>query len=97
MDIAPELIQRASERDAAATRTVIEILHRPIIAMVHYLLSSDSLQRTEAVAQEIFLDLFGRLELFDGDGPMSFQSWVIMVVKDGCLLELNGTRRRHRA
>ena len=50
--IEPELVTRAPEGDESASRTIIERLHRPVLATIYRFLGSRFRDQVEDAAQE---------------------------------------------
>lgn len=92
--IEPELILLAQQGDQAASRRIIEDLHRPILAFAYRMLGPAYRPELEDIAQEIFLRLFRALHRFDTTRGVKFTTWVFTFVRNYCL-DLLKKRRLH--
>ena len=80
----PALVVRARKGDPDACRTLIEDLHRPVLAATYRLMGGGEQQHIEQIAQDAFVDAFCSLDDFD-PGRGSLGTWVLTFVRDRCL------------
>ena len=64
-DIPASTVQRAQRGDEAASREIVEALHRPILATIYRFLGPRWHRDVEDLAQEVFLKVFRALDRFD--------------------------------
>jgi RNA polymerase sigma-70 factor (ECF subfamily) len=83
IDLLPETIRSAQSGDEGACRTIIDTLHRPVIATIFRFLGPRWRQEVEDIAQEVFLKVFRAIDRFD---PMraKFTTWVYTFVRNHC-------------
>ena len=84
VDIDLEVVQLAQEGDDVACRTIIESLHRPVIATVYRFLGSRYRPEIEDIAQDIFLKVFRAIGRFDPQRGVKFTTWVYTFVRNHC-------------
>ena len=89
-----ETIRRAQAGDEDAARTIIERLHRPIIATLYRFLGPRYRSEYEDLAQEIFLKLFRSIDRFDPDRGVKFTTWTFTFVRNHCFDVLKKRRLR---
>jgi RNA polymerase sigma-70 factor (ECF subfamily) len=80
----PETTVLAAQRgDEAATRSILEILHRPVIAICFRFLGPRFRHEIEDIAQDVFLKVFRALAQYD---PLrsKFTTWVYTFVRNHC-------------
>lgn len=82
-DIPDEVVLAAARGDHAAARTIVEALHRPVIATIHRFLGPSWRQQVEDLAQEVFLKVFRALPTFDPERAR-FTTWVWTFVRNHC-------------
>ncbi|MCA8943723.1 MAG: sigma-70 family RNA polymerase sigma factor [Planctomycetes bacterium] len=83
-DIDPKTIELAQAGDAAASRAIIERLHRPVIATIYRFLGPRFRHETEDIAQDVFLKLFRAIERFDPSRGVKFTTWAYTFVRNHC-------------
>lgn len=83
-DLDRQTIERAQAGDQAASREIIQKLHRPIIATIYRFLGSRFRSEVEDIAQDIFLKVFRSIERFDPDRGVKFSTWVYTFVRNHC-------------
>ena len=83
-DLEAETVLRAQRGDEAACRTIIEELHRPILATIYRFLGSRFRSDVEDIAQDVFLKVFRSIDRFDADRGVKFTTWVYTFVRNHC-------------
>jgi RNA polymerase sigma-70 factor (ECF subfamily) len=83
IEIADDIVLAAQRGDEDASRTVIETLHRPIIATIFRFLGPRWRHEVEDLAQEVFLKVFRALPQFD-PRRAKFTTWVWTFVRNHC-------------
>jgi RNA polymerase sigma-70 factor (ECF subfamily) len=83
-ELDPEIVRRAQNGDESASRTIIEVLHRPVLATVYRFLGSRFRAEVEDIAQDIFLKVFRSLHRFDPSRGVKFTTWVYTFVRNHC-------------
>ena len=81
--ITKAIVLRAQQGDEGAERTIVDELQRPVIATIYRCLGPARGAEAEAIAQELFLDLFRNIGRFDAR-RMKFTTWVYELVRDRC-------------
>ncbi len=94
IDLDPDTISRAQNRDDAACRTIIEALHRPVIATIYRFLGQRFRSEVEDIAQDVFLKIFRAIERFDPQRGVKFSTWAYTFVRNHCFDVLK-KRRLH--
>ncbi len=84
VEIPYELIEAAIRGDQLASRKLVELLHRPILATMHRFLGKRFQNEVEDIAQDIFLKVFRALDRFDPDRGVKFTTWVFTFVRNHC-------------
>lgn len=79
-----EVVSRAQAGEEDACRTIIEVLHRPVLATIYRFLGSRFQADLEDIAQDIFLKLFRSIERFDRDRGVKFTTWTYTLVRNHC-------------
>jgi len=82
-DIPASTVQRAQRGDEAASREIVEALHRPILATIYRFLGPRWHRDVEDLAQEVFLKVFRALDRFDPERA-KFTTWVYTFVRNHC-------------
>jgi len=77
------LVQRARDGDEAASRAIVEELHRPVIATIFRFLGPAWRRDVEDIAQDVFLKVFRALPAFD-PARAKFTTWVYTFVRNHC-------------
>lgn len=77
------LVRAAQDGDEAASRTIVEELHRPVIATIFRFLGPGWRREVEDIAQEVFLKVFRALHSFD-PSRAKFTTWVYTFVRNHC-------------
>lgn len=77
------LVRAAQNGDPAASRTIVEELHRPVIATIFRFLGTGWRREVEDIAQEVFLKVFRALGTFD-PARAKFTTWVYTFVRNHC-------------
>lgn len=83
-DVPFETIQAAKADDQAAIRSIIEHLHRPMIATIYRFLGERFRGEVEDVAQDVFLKIFRSIHLFDQQRGVKFTTWTYSFVRNHC-------------
>jgi RNA polymerase sigma-70 factor (ECF subfamily) len=83
MDITNATVLLAQRGDESACRTIIERLHRPVIATIYRFLGPRHQHEVEDLAQDVFLKVFRALGQFDGKRSR-FTTWVYTFVRNHC-------------
>jgi RNA polymerase sigma-70 factor, ECF subfamily len=84
IDLDHTVVARAQAGDEDACRTIIEMLHRPVLATIYRFLGSRFQADLEDIAQDIFLKLFRSMERFDPDRGVKFTTWTYTLVRNHC-------------
>lgn len=82
-EVAASTVQRAQQGDQDACRSIVEALHRPVIATIYRFLGPGHQQEAEDLAQEVFLKVFRALGGFDPQRA-KFTTWVYTFVRNHC-------------
>lgn len=82
-EITATLVQQAQAGDDAASRAIVEALHRPVLATIHRFLGVGWRREVEDIAQEVFLKVFRALHAFD-PSRAKFTTWVYTFVRNHC-------------
>jgi RNA polymerase sigma-70 factor (ECF subfamily) len=82
-EITSSLVQDAQRGDQAACRTIVEALHRPVIATIFRFLGNGYRREVEDLAQEVFLKVFRAIGKFDPKRA-KFTTWVYTFVRNHC-------------
>jgi RNA polymerase sigma-70 factor (ECF subfamily) len=82
-EITEAIVRRAQSGDEAASRTIVEALHRPVIATIFRFLGTGWRREIEDLAQEVFLKVFRALHAFD-PARAKFTTWVYTFVRNHC-------------
>jgi len=82
-ELTDSLVLKAQHGDEAARRTIVEALHRPIIATIFRFLGPSWRREVEDIAQEVFLKVFRALATFD-PSRAKFTTWVYTFVRNHC-------------
>lgn len=91
-DLDFDVVRRAQGGDQAACRTVVEFLHRPVLATIHRFLGSRFRNEVEDLAQDVFLKIFRSLHRFDPDRGVKFTTWIYTFVRNHCFDTLKKRR-----
>ena len=83
-EIDNQVVAAAQAGDEAACRTIIDVLHRPILATVYRFLGSRHQADVEDIAQDILLKIFRSIERFDAGRGVKFTTWVYTFVRNHC-------------
>jgi RNA polymerase sigma-70 factor (ECF subfamily) len=83
-DLSLDIIKRAQAGDEAASRELIDALHRPVLATIYRFLGSRYRSEYEDIAQDIFLKLFRSIERFDPERGVKFTTWTFTFVRNHC-------------
>lgn len=83
-DIDLQLVAAAQAGDEDACRTIIDVLHRPILATVYRFLGNRHRADVEDIAQDIFLKIFRSIDRFDAERGVKFTTWVYTFVRNHC-------------
>ena len=84
IDLDHTVVARAQAGEEDACRTIIETLHRPVLATIYRFLGSRFQADLEDIAQDIFLKLFRSIERFDQDRGVKFTTWTYTLVRNHC-------------
>jgi RNA polymerase sigma-70 factor, ECF subfamily len=82
-EITNTTVQLAQQGDQAACQTIVEALHRPVIATIFRFLGARYRKDVEDLAQEVFLKVFRALSRFD-PSRAKFTTWVYTFVRNHC-------------
>lgn len=82
-DIPNQVVFAAQQGDQAAAHTIVEALHRPVIATIFRFLGPRYRRDVEDLAQEVFLKVFRALGTFD-PSRAKFTTWVYTFVRNHC-------------
>lgn len=82
-DIQASTVEAARRGDEAASRQIVEALHRPVLATIFRFLGPRWRRDVEDLAQEVFLKVFRALDRFDPDRA-KFTTWVYTFVRNHC-------------
>lgn len=93
-DLDLEIVRRAQQGEEAASRAILEELHRPVLATVYRFLGSRFRADIEDIAQDIFLKVFRSIHRFDADRGVKFTTWVYTFVRNHCFDVLKKRRLR---
>ena len=94
IDLDDTIVIRAQAGEEDASRTIIERLHRPVLATIYRFLGSRFQADLEDIAQDIFLKLFRSIERFDPDRGVKFTTWTYTLVRNHCFDVLKKRRVR---
>ncbi|MCA8953690.1 MAG: sigma-70 family RNA polymerase sigma factor [Planctomycetes bacterium] len=83
IDIANETVLAARRGDQDAARSLVEALHRPVIATIYRFLGPGFKKDVEDIAQDVFLKVFRALDRFDASRA-KFTTWVYTFVRNHC-------------
>lgn len=83
-DLDHTLVARAQAGEEDACRSIIEALHRPVLATIYRFLGRRFQADLEDIAQDIFLKLFRSIERFDPDRGVKFTTWTYTLVRNHC-------------
>ena len=83
IDIPDETVNAARQGDQDASRQLVELLHRPVIATIYRFLGPGFRKDIEDIAQDIFLKVFRAIDRFDGSRA-KFTTWVYTFVRNHC-------------
>jgi RNA polymerase sigma-70 factor (ECF subfamily) len=84
IEIDLQTVRAAQRGDEDAARTLIDRLHRPILATAYRFLGPRYREEIEDIGQEIFLKIFRSLDRFDPDRGVKFTTWVYAFVRNHC-------------
>lgn len=82
-EIAVSTVLAAQQGDQAASRAIVEALHRPVLATIFRFLGRGHQRELEDLAQEVFLKVFRALDRFD-PSRAKFTTWVYTFVRNHC-------------
>jgi RNA polymerase sigma-70 factor (ECF subfamily) len=82
-EISNSTVLAAQQGDQAASREIVEALHRPIIATIYRFLGTGYRREVEDLAQEVFLKIFRAIGKFD-PSRAKFTTWVYTFVRNHC-------------
>ena len=83
-ELSNKTVFEARQGDEAACRTIVEALHRPVIATIFRFLGTGYRREVEDLAQEVFLKVFRALDKFDPTRA-KFTTWVYTFVRNHCI------------
>lgn len=84
IEISHDLVAQAQAGDQDACRTIIDRLHRPVLATIFRFLGTRYQAEMEDIAQDVFLKLFRAIERFDPDRGVKFTTWTYTFVRNHC-------------
>lgn len=82
-EITEPIVRAAQRGEEAACRTIVEALHRPVIATIYRFLGAGWRREVEDLAQEVFLKVFRAIASFD-PSRAKFTTWVYTFVRNHC-------------
>ncbi|MBL9079465.1 MAG: sigma-70 family RNA polymerase sigma factor [Planctomycetes bacterium] len=82
-EITASIVLAAQQGDQTAARTIVEALHRPVLATIFRFLGTGFRREVEDLAQEVFLKVFRALDRFD-PSRAKFTTWVYTFVRNHC-------------
>lgn len=77
------MVRAAQAGDEAASRQIVEALHRPVLATIFRFLGPGWRREIEDIAQDVFLKVFRALGTFD-PARAKFTTWVYSFVRNHC-------------
>ncbi|MEQ1630864.1 MAG: sigma-70 family RNA polymerase sigma factor [Planctomycetota bacterium] len=83
IELPDSLVFRARDGDDEAARSLVELLHRPILGVCHRFLGPRFREQIEDIAQDVFLKIFRALPQFD-PSRARFTTWVYTFVRNHC-------------
>ena len=83
-ELDPQVVTRARDGDQDACRTLIEVLHRPVLATIYRFLGPRFQSQVEDIAQDIFLKVFRSIDRFDSERGVKFTTWIYTFVRNHC-------------
>lgn len=83
IELPDSLVFRARDGDDDAARSLVELLHRPILGVCHRFLGPRFREQIEDIAQDVFLKIFRALPQFD-PSRARFTTWVYTFVRNHC-------------
>ena len=83
IDLPEDTIRLAQRGDEAASRAILEALHRPVIAIIFRFLGQRFRHEVEDIAQDVFLKVFRVIGQFD-PARARFTTWVYTFVRNHC-------------
>ncbi len=83
IDLPESTVLAAQRGDEAASRSILELLHRPVIAICFRFLGQRFRHEIEDIAQDVFLKVFRALPQFDPQRA-KFTTWVYSFVRNHC-------------
>jgi len=83
IELSEATVIAAQRGDEAASRTILETLHRPVIAIIYRFLGGRVRDEVEDIAQEVFLKVFRAIGQYD-PGRAKFTTWVYTFVRNHC-------------
>lgn len=84
IDLPNDVVVAAQRGDPAASRQIIEALHRPVIATLFRFLGPAFKHETEDIAQDVFLKVFRAIDRFDPARGVKFTTWVYTFIRNHC-------------
>ncbi len=82
-ELTEAIVRAAQHGDEAASRTIVEALHRPVIATIFRFLGTGWRREVEDIAQDVFLKVFRAIGTFD-PSRAKFTTWVYTFVRNHC-------------
>lgn len=83
IDLPEATVLAAQKGDETASRTILELLHRPVLAVCFRFLGPRFRHEIEDIAQDVFLKVFRALPQFD-PARAKFTTWVYTFVRNHC-------------
>lgn len=83
IEIPNETVTAAQHGDQAASRAIVEALHRPVIATIFRFLGRGFRKDIEDIAQDVFLKVFRAIDRFD-PSRAKFTTWVYTLTRNQC-------------
>jgi RNA polymerase sigma-70 factor (ECF subfamily) len=82
-EITEAMVRAAQRGDEAASRQIVEALHRPVLATIFRFLGPGWRREIEDIAQDVFLKVFRAIGTFD-PARAKFTTWVYSFVRNHC-------------
>ena len=83
IEISEATVVAAQRGDEAASREILESLHRPVIAIIYRFLGNRFRSEVEDIAQDVFLKVFRAIDKYDASRA-KFTTWVYTFVRNHC-------------
>ncbi|MFH0785764.1 MAG: sigma-70 family RNA polymerase sigma factor [Pseudomonadota bacterium] len=84
-----EIIRAVKAGDTRSYALLVERYHRPLLAFIFKIIGDRQL--TEDIGQEVFLNIYKKIQRFDETKGASFSAWIFTIARNNCISAL---RRR---